>query len=309
METPVKSFIRNNILSGSICFLLLLLTSRGLAQDSSVSVEPVIPKLVQGTFGGNLLIDNQTVMVPLKHTFEFGIQHRFGTINNGYDDLAGVFAPANIRLGFAYTPIKNLQLGFGLTKEAKTWDGNVKYAIIRQKDAGGFPVSITYYGNMAVSTLKKKENFVSDYDRLSYFNQLIIARKVTEKISVQVSPSLSYSNNVAGYRSSDGSIKPTMNNYHCAIAFLGRYQLTDGVGVIANYDQPLTQHVTNNPKPNISFGFDFGTTGHSFQIFVGNYQSIVPQLNNFTNHNDYTKSQYCIGFNITRRWYDFFSKQ
>ena len=72
---------------------------------------------VGNTFESIWLIDNQTVQVPLKGTLEFDIQHRFGTINNGYDDLWGFYAPSNIRLGFGYTPITNLMIGFGLIKD------------------------------------------------------------------------------------------------------------------------------------------------------------------------------------------------
>jgi hypothetical protein len=248
-------------------------------------------------------------MVPSKKTFEFTIQHRFGTINNGYTDMYGIFASANMRLGWNYTPIDNLQLGVGICKENMQWDGNVKYAIIQQAVSNGCPVSVTYFGDMAVSTLPMNGNFVRDADRISYFNQLMVARKITSRFSVQVAPSLSYFNNVEGYVSSDGSTKPKMKNSHYAIAVMGRYKLNKAISVIANYDQPLTQHPTNNPNPNISFGIDLGTAGHSFQLFAGNYQSILQQSNNFYNQNDYLLSRYCIGFNITRRWYDFFSKK
>jgi len=286
----------------AIGFCLLAFGNKIYAQDSIIPSKAATIARVKNTFGGNYIIDNQTVMVPVKKTFEFAIQHRFGTVNNGYSDFYGLFAPANIRLGFSYTPIDNLQLGFGITKERMQWDGNIKYALSKQAVAHGCPVSVTYYGNMAVSTLPKKTNFVSDADRLSYFNQLIIARRITEHFSLQVSPSLSYFNNVEGYKSSDGSIKPKMKNAHYAVATSGCYMITEGMGVIANYDQPLTQHQANNPHPNVSFGIQFITMTHSFQLFVGNYQSIVQQTNNFFNQNDYTQSRYCIGFNITKRF-------
>lgn len=283
-----------------ISLLLLAIGNYCYAQDSTKDNTIARAKM---TFRGNVIIDNQTVMVPIKKTFEFVIQHRFGTIVNNYSDFFGLFAPANIHLGFNYTIINNLQLGFGITKERMQWDGNVKYAISKQAVSHGCPVSITYYGDVAVSTLPKKGNFVVDNDRISYFNQLIIARKITEHFSAQVSPSLSYFNNVEGYTSSDGSTKPKMKNSHYAIAFSGCYMFTDGMGVIANFDQPLTQHPTNNPQPNVSFGIQFATTSHTFQLFLGNYQSILAQSNNVYNQNNYKMSQYCIGFNITKKWY------
>lgn len=145
-------------------------------------------------------------MVPIKGTLEMDIQHRFGVVNNGYDDFYGVFAPSNIRLGFSYTFIENLQLGFGLTKERLQWDFNAKYALFRQAESGGWPFSLTYFGNFVVDT-RGKENFVTGTDRLSYFNQLIFARKLTDRISIQVAPSLSHFNNVEGYKDAEGNIQ------------------------------------------------------------------------------------------------------
>ena len=56
-----------------------------LAQDPNVKARPIVKKTTytKSTFGGNLLIDNQTVMVPIKGTFEFAISHRFTPTDNG----------------------------------------------------------------------------------------------------------------------------------------------------------------------------------------------------------------------------------
>jgi hypothetical protein len=256
---------------------------------------------VKNTFEGMWVIDNQTVMVPVKGSFEFAIQHRFGNIENGYDDFWGLFAPSNIRLGFGYTPVDKLMLGFGFTKYNVTWDFNAKYAILKQAYKGGSPVSLTYFGNVAVDT-RDKSNFANSSDRFSYFNQLILARKVTDKFSVQVSPSWSHYNAVEGYYDENGDVQGKMENDHIAIAVSGRYKVTNAMSIIANYDQPITQHPTNNPNPNISFGIEIGTSSHTFQIFAGNYYNIVPQANNMFNTNNYEDGEFLLGFNITRLW-------
>ena len=93
-----------------------------------------------------------------------------------------------------------------------------------------------------------------------------------------------------------------MKNGHLAISVLGRYKITGKSAIIVNYDQPLTQHTTNNPHPNIAFGLETTTSSHAFQVFAGNYYSLVPQSNNMFNQNDYTKGQFLIGFNMTRLW-------
>jgi hypothetical protein len=240
-------------------------------------------------------------MVPVKGTFEFAIQHRFGTIENGYEDFWGIYAPSNIRLGFSYTPVEKLLVGFGFTKENITWDFDAKYAILQQARKGGSPVSLTYFGNVAIDT-RNKENFVNSSDRFSYFNQLILARKISDDLSIQVAPSWTHFNAVPGYVDEDDDIQSTMENDHIAISVAGRYKVTSTLAIIANYDQPITQHYANNPNPNVSFGVEIGTSSHTFQIFMGNYKSIVPQRNNMFNTNNYQDGEFLIGFNITRLW-------
>lgn len=290
--------IRKSI--GILVFALLCFNLA--AQDQGSGVEPEMKaKPVKNTFEGNWVLDNQSVMVSTKGTLEMDIQHRFGVFNNGYKDIYGIMAPSNIRLGFSYVVINNLQLGFGLTKERLQWDLNGKLALVKQMTSGGWPISITYFGNIVIDS-RGKENFVTGSDRISYFNQLIFARKFSDKISLQVSPSLSHFNNVPGYKDSDGNINNRLNNEHIAIAFMGKFQLKDGMNLLANYDQPLTTHPLSNPRPNLSLGIEFVTSGHSFQLMLGNYQAIVPQTNNLFNQNNYKDWDFCIGFNITRLW-------
>ncbi len=293
----MKKFI-NRI---SITSLLMAFSLAVTAQDSTEA--PVIKKssVVKNTFGSAWHIDNQTVMVPIKGTLQMDILHRFGTIDNGAKDFFGLFAPSNIRFGLSYAPIKNLYIGTGITKERKQVDLSAKYAILHQTTDNKMPVSVTYFGNMVIDT-RSKDNFRYGVHRLSYFNQLMIARKITKNFSAQVAPSFSWFNNVEAYVDSKGEIQKKMNNGHVAVSVLGRYKISQMSSIIVGYDQPLTEHTTNNPHPNICFGFETVTSSHAFQVFFGNYYGIVPQSNNMFNRNDYREGQYVIGFNITRLW-------
>ena len=257
---------------------------------------------VTNTFAGNFILDNQTVSLSGLHTLELAIQHRFGTIDNGYKDMYGIFAPANIRISATYTPINNLQVGLGICKDRLQWDGTIKYSISRQH-VNGCPVSLTYFGDVSIDSRPKEGNFVSDVDRFSYFNQLILGSKISEKLSLQIAPSVSYFNNIPGYMSSEGTIKPLMKNTHIAIATSGCYMVSNTAGIMFNYDQPLTQHPSQNPHPNLSIGLQVATITHTFQIFLGNYGSIIQQNNNVFNQNDFTKNQFLLGFNITKKFF------
>ena len=287
------------------CFVLMLLfcisTGSVLAQDSTATPAVKKTKLVKNTFGSTWMIDNQTVMVPIKGTLEMDIQHRFGTVDNGKKDLWGIFAPSNIRLALSYAPVNKLFVGVGITRERTQVDFNAKYALLQQTVNNKVPVSVTYFGNVVIDA-REKSKFRESVHRFSYFNQLIIARKITKNFSAQVAPSFSWFNNVEAYVDSKGQIQKKMKNGHLAISVLGKYSITEKSAIIVGYDQPLTQHTTNNPDPNISFGFETTTSSHAFQVFAGNYYGIVPQSNNVYNQNNYRDGQFVIGFNIIRLW-------
>lgn len=276
------------------------------APKDSVAAAPSFKTnpFVKNTFEGNFIIDNQTVMVPVKGTFEFVIQHRFGVVNSGISNLFGIFAGANIRFSFNYVPVNDLQIGFGVTNENMQVDLNLKYAILKQKKDGSIPVSITYFGDAAMDTRKRDSTnlFATVGDRLSYFSQIIIARKFTEKFSLQIAPGLSAFNNPAGYLDVNGNQDPRWSGVHFSVSASARYKISDGAAILVNYDQPLARQSDNLPYPNISFGIEFKTSGHDFEIFFGNYSSLLPQNNNLYNPNDFGKDQILIGFNISRLW-------
>ncbi len=280
---------------------------------------PVKHKPVKNTFRSVWIIDDQTVMVPVKRTLEADIQHRFGTVQNGPKDLWGIYASANMRIGLSYTPINNLSVGFGATRNNGNMllDGSAKYAIIKQtKDK--YPVSVTYYGNMAYATKADPGHILYTYQsqRLSFFNELIIARKITDKFSLQLAGGISHQNSVPGfYAQKDTSTfvykKQKFDLFNASVS--ARYVLSEVTSIIVDYDQPLTRFPSDNPHPNLAFGFEFNTSGHTFQLFAGNYSLLSPQQNRLYNTNnpfgfkqsDGTKvkgGQYLIGFNITRLW-------
>lgn len=279
--------------------LAFLLAVSGMAQESSTDDKDLRP--VRSTFESIWIIDNQTVMVPYKGTFEMDILHRFGVLTNGYDDFFGLFAPSNFRLGFNYVPIDKLQIGFGFSRQNKYWDFNAKYAIVKQARKGGFPLSLTYYVNAAIDS-RDKENFIESVDRFSYFHQLMVARKINDALSLQTTLSLSHFNFVPPVIIDDGTPE-LMKGNHLALSVSGKYSFSGSMGFIANLDFPITDHekdntVIVNPEPNISFGVEMVTSSHAFQIFIGNYMGLVPQENNARNNID----DFLIGFNITRLW-------
>src|SRR5688572_27342205 len=286
-----------------MCFLSVMI----FAQSEEITPLPE-NKPVRNTFESTILIDNQTVEVPVKGTFQFDMQHRFGTIQNGFDDLFGMYAPSNIRMGVHYAPISKLSVGFGFTKANNLLDFNAKYGLLSQMKEGGMPVSVTYFGNFVLDPRGEDDREIFHAsDRLSFFHQLIIARKFNDWLSLQIAPSLSHYN-----LQTNRSLK----NDHFAVNVSTQIKITSVTSIIAGIDQPITKHTEGNPSPNpnpnISLGIQMSTSSHAFQIFLTNYSRLVPQENNFYHQGNYYDDfssffdnfgeRFRLGFNITRLW-------
>lgn len=264
---------------------------------------------VKNTFESTWVIENQSVDVPYKGTFQFDILHRFGRLGNGYDDFWGLYANSNIRLGFGYVPFERLMVGFGLTKTNITWDINAKYAFLRQARMGGSPVSLTYFGNMSFDTRKQEiGQFANKTDRYSYFHQLILARKFSDIFSMQVAGSLSHFNAVEAYTRPDNTVEGKWKNDQYSMAISLKYKMGDWINFLFDYNQPITQHNLKDvdPYPGIALGVELTSSSHQFQIFLTNYSFLNPQRNNVFNQNqflfDKQNGGIMLGFNMTRLW-------
>jgi hypothetical protein len=277
-----------------IAFLLIPLwaVSQEVEQDS-IQDKPERP-----AFESSTLIDNQTNVLFTKNTLEVMMSHRFGLVNRGTNDLAGFWAPSNIRIALSYAIHDRLTLGFGTTKFDRLQDFNWKVGILSQTRSNRIPVSVSYYGNFVIDARKKGNDlFPTKQARYSYFNQLIIAHRFSPKFSLQVAPSVSHYN----------LVEPKMTNDKVAIAIGGRLKISEQTAIMFDYSQPFTHHLDGakydfDPEPGFSLGFEFSTSGHAFQLFLTNYNGIVPQKNYMKNANDFFYGDFLFGFNITRNY-------
>ena len=283
-------------------FILLLLSAFTIslsAQEEAQQKEK--SKGVRFTFGTGTLVDNQTVATPYKGGLELQIHHRFSLIEDIHN-LFGIYGSANTRLGLNYGITDRLMIGAGTTKDYKLQDLQWKYLILQQTEDNSMPVSLSYYGNVVLD-LREEEAFGPEESyraihRLSYFTQFIVARKFNDMFSFQIAPSFIYFNAVPQYSNESG-----YKNVNFGLSAGGRANVFGSHSIIFEYDQLLTkQDVEEQPKPNLSLGWEIGTATHSFQVFVANYSNIISQYNLLYNTNDLTDWEYLFGFNITVRF-------
>lgn len=293
------------------CFLLagLIMLSGNIAtaQDEEKSK----PRPERKAFESAVLLENQTDVINNSKTLEWNIQHRFGTVRNGSSDLWGVFAPSNIRLGFSYSIIDRLNIGFGLSKVivANPYiDFNIKGKILQQGRDGGSPFNLTFFGNMVIDT-RSEDNFDTKLHRLSYFSELILSRRFSKKFSLQLAPQWSHFNAVDSLYSND------VFGLHIG----ARLKVSSQGSLIFDWTEPFTEHAANTatgpyqkdagPYRNVSFGYEVATSAHAFQFFFSVYGNILPQYNLTYNTNEFLKDvgddkklSFRVGFNMTRLW-------
>jgi len=269
-------------------------------EDSKTTKPKESPILIKDSFEDIILINNQTSEVLRKHTLQMEIQHRFGSINQGFQedatfDFFGIFGPSNIRLGFNFGLTDRLMVGIGGTKNNNLYNVQWKYKLLRQAETKGMPVTVTYYGNIAIN-ISKNSDFITFSNRLSYFHQILISRKFNKKLSLQIAPSISHFNIIDTTRYQD------ISHDNFSICFSGRYKFAALTSLIIEYTQPFTISESVGTKPDLGIGVEIGTRSHTFQIFVGTANAIINQYNVVYNNQDFTKGEVHLGFNIMRRW-------
>jgi hypothetical protein len=286
-----------------ILFLLFFLTGSGFlfGQDSTSVVNERKP-IAKTPFESGYFIADQTVSMPVAKTLEFIIQHDFGTIQNHWKDLGGLWGASNISFGLNFTLTKSLMIGLATTKNKVIQSGQLKYTFAHQR-TGGFPLTMAYYGNAALNCTDKSV-FGSDYkftDRFSYFHELLIARRFGPKVSLQLGIGWVHYNTV------DSTMKEThkysqYKNDNLNISGIGRLKVTPQTSIILSYSQPMLTYLNTTPWPNFGVGVEISTSTHCFQIFMTSAQGLVPQETIMYNNNNPYNGAILLGFNITRLW-------
>lgn len=301
-----------------ILIILAISLTSGLvfSQEEAEKVEKKKKdKPVYEMFNSGIMMDEQTSFIPEKKTLEMQIIHRFGLLNtNGASDLFGIYAPsANTKMGLNFTPAQNLEVGYGITRLNMYSDFHIKYKALAQTRKNTIPVDVVIFANMAIDGRNKSafetssENY-SEYqfaNRMSYFTQLIVARKFSDAFSLALNASFSHFNTV----DADLENIKGMDHDKIGVGFLGRLKFSPQSSIIFHYSMPLNikslsenTEVTLKSLPNFGFGYQVATATHSFEIFLTTANGIIPQYNYVYNTTDWTKGEFRFGFTITRLW-------
>ncbi|MCD9610705.1 DUF5777 family beta-barrel protein [Tenacibaculum maritimum] len=248
---------------------------------------------VYATFKGTRILNGHSIENRKKGTLDFIISHKFGRVNEGFDQFFGL-DQSNIRFAFEYAISDDVTLGVGRSSFEKTYDGFIKYKIVKQsKGMNSFPASISIFASTALKTIKDydPENKPSFGEKFTHITQLLIARKITPKLSLQVSPTWVHRNLV--------KIQQDPHDIF-ALGMGGRMKLSNRVTLNTEYYYTFNPLQSINTKNSLALGVDIETGGHVFQLMLSNTITMIEKGFITETTGNFFKGDIHFGFNISR---------
>lgn len=295
-----------------ILFFGLALSYYAVAQDEPANDEPAQKeapkqKMVRATFNSTRIINMQSVEIVSPNALQFMISHHFSNVWNkdaGSQNFAQLFGLnsgiANTYLSFDYSINKWMNVGLAAAGKSK-FEGWAKFRLLRQQTGKyNIPVSVSWYSLAHVNAAKDASVSLS-WNKYSFAHQLLIARKFSDKLSLQVMPTLIYFN-VVPYGINN-------SNMVWSMGVGGKYKLSGNKNLTFEYARQFNMYenlldkngnIVNYKPDLLSVGLEFNTGGHLFQFFIGSTTdaSIIDQL--ARNNSSIKEGNFALGFTINR---------
>lgn len=245
------------------------------------------------TFKTTRIANGHSIENVGKGILDFRINHRFGQISDGAKEFFGL-DNATTRIGFDYGVTDWLMVGIGRSTYMKDVDGFVKIKLLRQKENNSMPVSVSYMGAASIQDVKLVEPPAgSDYpfsNRVAYINQVLIARKFANWLSLQLMPThLHY--NFVRYNDEPNDV--------LALGLGGRIKLSNRISLTGEYYMVMGDKMRDTHN-SLTLGFDIETGGHVFQLMFTNSTGITERSVIGQTTGLWDKGNIHFGFNISR---------
>ena len=247
---------------------------------------------VINTFKSTRIVNNHSVEIFSPKQLDLRISHRFGRLNSGFYELFGL-DQAKIRIGLEYGLMKNCMIGFGRSTFNKSYDGYLKYVLLKQRDGiKKNPISLVSLSSFSLNSLKKNQLNYPFSGRFSYANQLMIASKINSQLSLQLMPTFIHWNMVES------------NDDLNTIFVLGagfRYLISKSISINSEYFYRAF-HDDTNYYNSFSIGLDIETGGHVFQLHLTNSMGMDEASFMTRTLNSWSEGGIHFGFNISREF-------
>ena len=263
-----------------------------LLNELEKSAGPAEKQIEIAAFKGLQICNMQSTKLAAKGEWYFVVSHRFGNLKEGTNNFFGL-DNAYTKIGGVYGATKWWTLSASRHTYNKLYELTSKVKLANQ-EVDGFPITIVAYNSMEINTELKKEQFPSIQfnDRLAFTTQLLVSRKINERISIEVNGIYVHKNL---YEPTDEQKDEFL------IATGGRCKVSKRLSVNVEY-AARTNHVNSTYDNPLALGLDIETGGHVFQMLFATSQP-MNDVGYYTNGSgswtDRTKGLY-FGFNMYR---------
>lgn len=243
-------------------------------------------------FKSSRVINGHSMEMLGAGVLDFRILHRFGIVKNGLKDLFGL-DQASMRMGFDYGITKNLTVGIGRSTFLKEYDGFLKYRILHQQTGlKNIPFSLLAVGGTTIRSAAFTNPAFDDFqNRLGYYGQIIIGRKISSNLTAQLSPTYVHRNLVE---------LRTDQNALVALGIGGRAKISKRTAIVLDAYPILSGGRTGLNKMPLSIGVDIETGGHVFQLHLSNAQGMNEKAFIAETFQDWRQGEFQFGFNLSR---------
>lgn len=293
----MKREIRTFILTAVILCGGSLFNASLFAQDDLMNIlEKNVPEKAAypvNTFFSTRILDGHSVELMPAGQLDVRISHRFGTLNQGAYNFFGIDQIYNVRFGLEYGFLDRFMAGIGRSLYDKTYDAFAKFTILRQtKGDASQPLSLSAFTSFAVRSLDYGVQ-VPFSTRTAFVAQVLAARRLNPKLSLQITPTFVHHNLLATEVSSHNLV---------AIGAGGKINLTKRISFNAEYFYQVNPAAYQNQKTYnpLTLGFDIYTGGHVFQLMLTNSVGMIEKGFIAETTDRWNKGGIHFGFNISR---------
>ena len=279
-----------------LLFVVLLLPTIYNAQNDlldEIDTDTTWSDYTSATFKGLKIVNFESTKLVNKKEFNFIVSHRFGSLENGFDNFFGL-DEAVTRLNFVYGISDGLNIGFSRSSLQKIYEFSLKYRLLRQ-EKNGFPFTLVGFNELLINTALDKDNLplLEFKHRLSYVAQVLISRKINTNLSLELAPTFFHDNYV---------FIDEQDNSQFALGMGGRYKLGKRWSLNMDYGWHLNR-ANNSPFKNpFSIGVDLETGGHVFQMHFTNAQGMNTNTFLGQGSGNWGDGDIYFGFNLSRRF-------
>jgi hypothetical protein len=185
--------------------------------------------------------------------------------------------------------------GIGRTSTGKIIDGFMKYRLLRQTTTNSMPVSVTLLSSMFYTLERTKINGDNYYpnptDRMSYCNEIMVARKFNPYISFQVLGAMVHYNMVN---------KISDQNDCFLVGGVARIKFTKRQAITFEYAHRLNNYSNTKYYDSFGIGYEVETGGHVFQMHLTNSFGLTENQYFMYTGTSWSNMGVRLGFNISR---------